>query len=230
MVSINEMDVPNISQEHFEIRDYDFDKDLIERVKQSQEPGLNVYQPFETSVVLGRGSDPNKEINYTACHADGTPVYKRPGGGCAVVLDAGNTVVSVVLPIEGFSNNQLYFNRLSEWLICRLDEIGICGVESNGISDFVYGGKKVGGSCIQRTKDYLYYTTTLLVEPQFEMYDRYLSHPPREPEYRKGRAHSDFIGALPVDSCIDLVKALKTKLYEKTIIEELKQIMRELIA
>jgi lipoate-protein ligase A len=212
----------NSTDKRLKIREYNYDNDLIENVKLTCKPALKVYQPTETAVVLGRGSDPIKEINYTLCDLDGTPLYQRSGGGCAVVIDPGNVVVSVVLPTEGFSNNRRYFNKLSQWLIDKLENIGIHGVYQDGISDLVYNNKKIGGSSIQRTKDYLYYSTTLLVKPEVNLMERYLAYPPREPEYRKGRSHSDFVGTLPANSVTELAQTLSTKLYHKNVINELK--------
>ncbi|MDP8239782.1 MAG: hypothetical protein P9X24_11895 [Candidatus Hatepunaea meridiana] len=220
-----ETEARNLSNEVLEVRDYDFDNDLIETVRQTREPGLKVYQPAGTAVVLGRGSDPNKEINYDACLTEGVTVYQRPGGGCTVVLDTGNVIVSVVLPIEGFSNNRLYFNKLSQWLIDKLEQIGIPGVYQESVSDLVYNGKKFCGSCIQRNKDYLYYSTTLLVEPQVQIMERYLTYPPREPEYRNGRSHTEFVGSLPVKCGVELAQALRVKLNNKTAIAELKRLI-----
>ncbi|MCF7810963.1 hypothetical protein K9N50_08230 [bacterium] len=208
-------------EKYLKIRDYDYDNDLIEVVKRTRKPALKVYQPMETAVILGRGSNPGKEIDYAVCDIDNTPVYQRSGGGCAVVLDKGNIIVSIVLPTEGFSNNRIYFDKLSQWLIGKLDEIGIKGVYQDGISDLVYNCKKVGGSSIQRTKDYLYYSTTLLVEPEVHLMERYLPHPPREPEYRNGRSHSEFVGTLPVNSVKELAQNLRSKLDSKKAIEEL---------
>ncbi len=127
---------------------------------------------------------------------DEIPVYQRPGGGCAVVIDPGNIVISIVLPVGGFTDSQRYFDSISSYLIGKLTAIGIDGVYRDGVSDLVLNNRKIGGSSIKRAKDYLYYSTTLLVEPKIELIERYLKHPPREPEYRKGRNHNDFVGSM----------------------------------
>ena len=58
------------------------------------------------------------------------------------------------------------------------------------------GERKIGGSCIWRTRGLLYYSTTLLVDPDLDLCERYLPHPPREPAYRAGRPHRAFMGSL----------------------------------
>jgi lipoate-protein ligase A len=98
--------------------------------------------------------------------------------------------------MNGIGNHREYFRRLSDWLICGLREIGIPNIRRAGISDLAIQNKKIGGACIYCTKDFLYYSATLLVEPRVELMERYLKHPPREPDYRRGRNHADFVGTL----------------------------------
>ncbi len=77
--------------------------------------------------------------------------------------------------------------------------MGLPGVSRQGVSDLTIGEKKIGGSCIYRTKGVLYYSTTLLVDHDPELVDRYLKHPPREPEYRQGRDHRHFMTSLAAE-------------------------------
>ena len=69
-------------------------------------------------------------------------------------------------------------------------------VHREGISDLAVEDRKVGGSCVYRARDLLYCATTLLCDPALGAIERYLRHPPREPEYRRGRKHRDFLGSL----------------------------------
>jgi lipoate-protein ligase A len=113
-----------------------------------------------------------------------------------VVLDPGNVIVSVALPLPGLGGIKRSFARISDWLIAGLARSGVPGVGQQGVSDLTLGDTKIGGSCIHRSRDLLYYSTTLLVAPDHELMERYLQHPPREPEYRNGRSHRQFTGAL----------------------------------
>jgi len=112
------------------------------------------------------------------------------------VLDPGNVVVSVALPTEGFGDNAGCFDALTRWLIEGLCHLGIAGVHGGGISDLVLDDRKVAGSCIHRRHDSLYYSASLLVQPDLHRIARYLRHPPREPDYRRGRSHAEFLGSL----------------------------------
>ena len=175
---------------------YDYDEDLLARACQSTTPLVKVYRWQGTAVVIGRGGHQDLELHADAIARDGLPLYKRPGGGCAVVLDPGNLIVSVGWPLPGLGGIKSAFARISDWLIASLAECGVPEVRRRGVSDLAVGEKKIGGSCIWRTRDLLYYSTTLLVDPDLDLVERYLRHPPREPDYRQGRPHRDFMGSL----------------------------------
>jgi len=46
----------------------------------------------------------------------------------------------------------------------------------------------------------LYYSASLLVNAQLSLVERYLRHPPREPKYRDGRSHLEFVANLATSS------------------------------
>jgi lipoate-protein ligase A len=179
---------------------FDYDEEIIEATRLDRQPRVRVYQLPETVVVLGQGSKPEIELHLDACVEDNIPILQRQGGGCAVVIDPGNVIVSVVLPMNGIANNRRCFKRLSEWLAAGLTTIGISGIQHDGISDLVRDDRKVAGACIYCSKDLLYYSATLLVNPDIQLMERYLKHPPREPDYRRGRTHFEFVGGLNVSA------------------------------
>ncbi|MDH3285080.1 MAG: hypothetical protein OEQ13_10095 [Acidobacteriota bacterium] len=175
---------------------YVADEDLIDAVERDRSMRVRVRREGGVSVVLGRGSKATEELDVAACLADGVPILRRRGGGCAVLLDPGNLIVSVVRPLPGLTGISTHFEWLSAWLADVLAGLGIRGVAHEGTSDLAVGGRKIGGSCIFRRKDLLYYSTTLLVEPRIDLIERYIAHPPREPEYRRGRPHREFLRGL----------------------------------
>lgn len=175
---------------------YEPDEPLVQASAADGQARLAVYPVAAVQVVLGRGSKPAVELHQRACQADGVAVVRRRGGGCAVVLDPGNAVVSLALPVEGLGQNLRHFARITRWLCAGLSRLGIPGVHQAGISDLARDERKVGGACIYRTTGLLYYSATLLVAPDVGLMERYLRHPPREPDYRQGRDHSSFVAAL----------------------------------
>jgi lipoate-protein ligase A len=183
-----------------EIRRWDRDDALLAAARAEGRSRCAAYRCSRVEVVLGRGGRPEVELNLDQVRRDAVPVLRRSGGGCAVVLDPGNLVVSVVQVLPGVGGITAAFQRLSDWLIGVLDHAGAPGVRQRGVSDLALGDRKVGGSCIYRTRGLLYYSATLLIAPDIGLVERYLRHPPREPAYRRGRRHRDFMGTLPADA------------------------------
>ncbi len=172
------------------------DEAVLDRVQRGGEPEVRVYRYPRTAAVIGRGGKPEVELESAALAADGVPALRRRGGGCAVVLDPGNLVATVTLPLPGVGGVTSAFAAISDTMIDALAAVGVPDVTYAGVSDLVLGDRKLGGSCIYRTKGLLHYATTLLVDPDPDLMERYLSHPPREPEYRRGRRHRDFVTSL----------------------------------
>ena len=184
------------------IEPYVLDEHLLESTRGDDQPHFKIYRHPGIAVVLGRGSDPEKELDLPACLADRVPLTRRRGGGCAVVLDPGNLIVSVTLPLPGLTGISQAYDELTRWMIEGLRVTGVDDIERAGTSDLSLGGRKIGGSCIYRTTGLLFYTTTLLVDPRLELVERYLRHPPREPEYRRGRSHREFM--LPLTDVMEI--------------------------
>src|SRR5205085_2678428 len=69
-------------------------------------------------------------------------------------------------------------------------------IYQDGISDLVYQGRKIAGTSLFRSRNYLLYQASLLYEPRVDLMNRYLAHPTREPSYRQGKSHADFVLSL----------------------------------
>ncbi len=178
---------------------YEVDEDLLASVRATGRARVRVYPATRTVVVLGRGSRLHIECHAAACRADGVPVLRRRGGGCAVVLDPGNVVVSAATPAPGLGHVRRLFDAFSQWVIDGLGRVGVAGIERRDVCDLCRQDRKVGGAALYRAKDLVFYSTTLLVDPDVELMDRYLPHPPREPRYRAGRPHADFVTRITAD-------------------------------
>ncbi len=209
------------TSEQLEIKPFEFDQDLLDSVKTTGKPGMKVYSFPETAVVLGRGSNPEEELEVDNCLQEGLTIYKRPGGGCSVLLDPGNLVVSTAFPVEGLKDTKLWFNRCTSWLVDGLKTVGIGDVYDDGISDLVIDNKKIAGSAFYRMKGFAYYTASLMVNPDIEKMQKMLKHPPREPDYREGRIHKEFVISLSQVSKYNSAPQLLASLLEVLKIEDL---------
>ncbi len=175
---------------------YGEDDRLLDEVRADGIARLAVTRPAAPIVVLGAGSRPERELLLEAIRADRVPVVRRAGGGCSVVLDPGNVVVSLALAGRGLPGLRTTFDWISQFVIAGLSAIGIPGAGIRGISDLAVGDRKIAGAALFRDREVVYYSVAFLAEPRLELLPRYLQHPPREPDYRRGRAHLDFVQRL----------------------------------
>ena len=172
---------------------WNLDGDLIASVKADGRPRAAVYPHPGTAAVVGHGGDPWIETRPDVLARDGVPLLRRRGGGCAVVVDPGNLICSAVLPIPGLGGITRAFAAMTTAVAAALADLGLPDIVQEGVSDLAVNGRKLGGSCIWRTRGILYYSTTILIDPDWSSIARYLPHPPREPTYRRGRDHRKFL-------------------------------------
>jgi len=81
------------------------------------------------------------------------------------------------------------------------------GVEHLGTCDLAIGNRKFSGNSVRCKRDHLLYHGTLLYAFDLPVVERLLRTPPRQPEYRAGRAHDQFVTNLGV-SATNLRRAL----------------------
>lgn len=164
----------------------------------SRDVETQVFIPKETLLVLGNGNDAEKEAHLERCKQDGVSVLKRYGGGGAVVLHTGCLVVSAGLWVKDYFRNDFYFCQLNKALIAALASFhpSLSFVYQDGISDLCYEGKKIAGTSLFRSRNYLLYQASILYNSKIELIERYLKHPTKEPEYRQKKSHRDFIKGL----------------------------------
>jgi lipoate-protein ligase A len=72
------------------------------------------------------------------------------------------------------------------------------GIGFQGLSDLTLGERKFSGNSQQRKRTHLLHHGTLLYAFDVAPVSRYLKLPPRQPEYRRGRTHEDFVANVPI--------------------------------
>lgn len=192
---------------------------------------VEVFQPEIVQVVMGASGKPEKEVHQDVLSLMGVPLFKRKGGGGTVVLGPGVIVVTVHAGVLHPFRNLEYFAAINSCLIKIFNSWKRLPYELSGISDIAVEGKKIAGTSIFRRKHYLLYQASLLVDFDLGHIHKLLKHPPKEPEYRKGRTHLEFVTNLfdlginrPIET---LVHDLQTEL-PKCLPPSLQNVTRDL--
>ena len=177
-----------------------------------------VWQPRDTLLVLGNGNDCQEYCYPERCRQLAVPILRRKGGGGAVVLHDGCIVVAVGLWLRSYFDNGKYFRLLNGAIIeCLAEHRSVFAeLDQQGISDICYRDKKVAGTSIFRTRNYLLYQASLLYRPRIDLVSHLLKQPPVAPAYRAGRTHADFLSSLndldPSSNLVEVVALLQDKL------------------
>lgn len=160
---------------------------------------VRTWMARRPTVVLGSSSDALLEVDLDACRAADVDVLRRPSGGLTVVLGPGCVMWSVVAAWPGPTAIEPLHAALLDPLAAALHAAGR-PVVRRGSSDLAIeatdGFRKVSGNALRLRRGAVLYHGTLLDDFDLELVARVLRHPPREPAYRAGRGHGDFLANL----------------------------------
>lgn len=174
-----------------------------------------VWVPDKKYIVLGASNKSEDALILENVINDKISVLKRPSGGQTVMLTPDNLIISAVFfELEKIQPKEI-FNIINNIIISSIELAGIKNSTLNGISDIEISGKKILGSSIYRNKDAILYHAVLNLGEPAITFERYLKHPTKEPEYRKGRKHSDFVTSLKDNGYINSYQFLVDILNEQ---------------
>jgi lipoate-protein ligase A len=156
-------------------------------------------QPYP-AVIVGAGGSVEIDVDRAACAADGVPIVRRASGGGTVLIDPGSLCVSVVLRTDRPGLDSIA--GATAFVMGKLRDAvkaAVPGVEIAGTGDLAVTGRKVSGSAQQRKRRHFLHHATLLCGFDAVCIARYLRPPERQPAYRAGRDHTDFMTHIPRD-------------------------------
>jgi len=168
------------------------DMDLLQK-KSNQ---FMTWIPDKIYIVLGASNNPEDSLNLDLVIRDKITVLKRPSGGQTVMLTPNNMMISAVFTDRNTTHPRDVFQHINKLIISAIEKTGIHDLALMGISDITISEKKILGSAIYRNKNVLLYHAVLNIGEPAATFERYLKHPAKEPNYRKGRSHSDFVTSL----------------------------------
>ncbi len=187
------------------------DEALLDQVEAAGSGGelLRLWEPEQTLVVAGRGSQIAQEVDLEACRRDGVAVLRRASGGATIVTGRGCLMYAVIL--SHASHPELRSIDVAHRHVLGVLAEGLgqfsAGIARRGVSDLAIGDLKFSGNSLRVKRTHLLYHGTLLYDFPLGAISRYLREPPRQPEYRHHRPHASFVTNLPA-SREALVRAL----------------------
>jgi len=187
-------------------------------IYESDKNAFYIWKPEKTYIVLGTSNKPEEALHEENIIRDHIQVYKRPSGGQSVVLTSNTLVISVLKIESELKAPKTIFHKINSLIIEALEQLGVKELSHRGISDIAIREKKILGSSMYRNKEKNFYHAVLNISESTETFERYLKHPVKEPDYRKGRTHKDFVSSLKSAGCnfsIDDIAKVLTLTFQK---------------
>ena len=166
---------------------------MFSNVEEGAPAGGRIWTVENHTVVAGRGTSLEREVNIGYCRSCGIEIVRRPSGGGAVVVGPGTLQWALALPyhlapeLQSISEAKRWANEL---VIAALS-VGQLRAHESG--DLVLGDRKAGGLALKRGRCAVLVHGTVLCTADLDTIAAALAHPPREPGYRRGRSHREFL-------------------------------------
>jgi len=173
---------------------------------------FRVWRFTEPTVILGRSSRIDEEVDRAWCAARGIDVLRRCTGGASVVGGPGCLMYSVVVRVPG-EGGLRKIDAAHDFVMQRLlaaVQVQVPTAERAGTCDLIFQNRKFSGNSLRIARHHLLYHGTLLVDADLDLIDECLALAPRQPEYRQGRNHRDFVGNVHLDE-LKLTESLESE-------------------
>jgi lipoate-protein ligase A len=163
-------------------------------LRTSKENWVIINQGSPKAIVMGISAKPEEVVDLELARRDQIPLIQRFSGGGTVIVDENTLFISFIFQKE-MHDFELFPTAILNWagdLVHRSLDLPNFLIQE---SDFALNNKKIGGNAQYIKKDrFLHHTSFLWDFHPKNM--SYLLHPPKEPAYRKGRPHTDFLTTL----------------------------------
>jgi lipoate-protein ligase A len=178
------------------------DEALLDEAEEERrgEEMLRLWELERAAVIIGRSSRIDEEVDLAACRRQGIDIVRRSSGGAAIVAGPGCLMYSLLLsyrtrPALRYLDHAhaLVLERLAAGLSRH-----VAGVTHSGTSDLALGGRKFSGNSMRGKRDWFLYHGSLLYAFELRRIGELLKTAPRQPAYRQGRSHDEFLVNLPL--------------------------------
>lgn len=164
---------------------------------------LRCWEPRQPFVVVGYANRVSAEVNAASCEAHGMPILRRCSGGGTVLQAPGCLNYALVLrletggPLDTITGANRFIMRRNAQAVA--EAIGR-PVQVQGHTDLTLDGRKFSGNSQRRKRLGLLFHGCFLLDLDLTLVARCLRMPSRQPEYRRDRAHADFLVNLGVNA------------------------------
>lgn len=179
------------------------DEALLDCCESGEGPASGVLRFWETPdtfVVVGYGNRIATEVNQAACRAAAIPILRRCSGGGTVVQGPGCLNYSLILPVPE-SGPLASITGANDFIMQRNRDATASlmhqPVAIQGHTDLTLASRKFSGNSQRRRRQFLLFHGTFLLAFDLAAIELALLPPTREPAYRAGRHHRDFLTNLP---------------------------------
>jgi lipoate-protein ligase A len=168
---------------------------MVQKASEAGRPSLRFWWGGPPAVVLGFSEKSERVVDAEACRNLGVDVLQRSTGGGSVLQTSGVFNYSFSKPLPSILDPKRAFRFGTDLIAAILRSFGLAG-EVEGLSDVAVGGRKISGNAQAQRRRVLLVHGTLLVDFDCDLAEKVLRHPIREPEYRQGRSHREFLVSL----------------------------------
>lgn len=192
------------------------DEALLEACEEGGGDGvLRFWESSRYFVVVGYSNAVGREVNQDFCRTRSIPILRRCTGGGTVLQGPGCLNYSLVLPINETgplhsitATNDFVMERHQAAIATSL----LAPVQKQGCTDLAIGGLKFCGNAQRRRKLFLLFHGAFLLNMDLELMEKALPMPSKQPGYRLGRSHKDFLMNLHVSA--EQLKSALSKTWE----------------
>jgi len=160
-----------------------------------QEPFREVLRLWESPlpfIAMGSTGRLTEEVYAESCRREGIPILRRSSGGGTVLAGPGCLCFSLVLSRDRRPELRDIHGSYRTILSRIATGLGVDGLAHRGISDLAIHGRKVSGNAQRRKRRVLLHHGTILYDFDLKRMEKLLKVPPRQPDYRASRTHTDF--------------------------------------
>jgi lipoate-protein ligase A len=178
------------------------DEALLEAAEAGEgQTTLRFWESSAYFVALGYTNRRATETNVEECLRRGIPILRRATGGGTVLQGPGCFNYALVGSIpKGDSLNVGATNDfVMQSVQSALNPLLNGEVELRGHTDLTWRERKFSGNAQKRKARHFLFHGTVLLDFDLELVQNVLRSPSKEPAYRAGRAHREFVGNVPLE-------------------------------